>query len=124
MPNTKKVKKCLHSRNTMINESEIFYDVVKKIKEIGSRSDKYELAEVWEVGDTYTLIFGVDNQVVMLQIGKDNYRLQKQHLFKTESADNLYISKNGMDNLYHDSGLDDMMDAIVHLEQIETVFVF
>lgn len=108
----------------MINESEIFYDVVKKIKEIGSRSDKYELAEVWEVGDTYTLIFGVDNQVVMLQIGKDNYRLQKQHLFKTESADNLYISKNGMDNLYHDSGLDDMMDAIVHLEQIETVFVF
>lgn len=108
----------------MINESEIFYDVIKKIKEIGSRSDKYELAEVWEVGDTYTLIYGTDNQVVMLQIGNDNYQLKNQLLFNTESTDRKYISKNGMDNLYHDSGLDDMMEAIIHLEQIETVFIF
>lgn len=109
----------------MVNESEIFFDVIKKIKEIGTHSGAHNGVEAWEIGDEYTVISNpIKNNGFVLKIGNDSYALEKQALFKTESSDDFYISKNGMDNLYHDSGLDDMMDAIVHLDQIEDVFLF
>lgn len=113
----------------MINESEIFEDVIKKIKKNGSLESKDNNIEVWSFAETYRVVIHrpsmkSQHNFTTISVGEDDYQLKNQLLFNTESTDGKYISKNGMDNLYHDSGLEDMMNTIININSIEDIFVF